>query len=583
MPSAQSPSGGAFKAKVEEIVRHQTDLADRPYSVVLRIQLAGAYKAAGYPDLAAGEAYKALLLIDEVVQDGEFHEEAISAAISDATSATTCDIAIKPTIIGPSSNVECRCISSPRDPDVEADEAEGVARAATCWSHSAYSILIGSLIHCGSLRSANDYNSRALRACPDAVFESYQEAIRSKVKASCESKGDVYDAADVSNYPEKGFVRRELYPWNDHEPNRYSQESIEFLNTELSQVAPRLEVKVASLPVLSTDNKSSKSPDSEESVTYVNQLGVFAKEDIGAGEEILKEKSLLTAVSRLRDSYCDACSAPLPKTDGSSGDSTEGTTILDCEECNEVFFCSEDCHDLAQESYHPSLCGVNVEQKVSASEAADALYSLLLIRALALAETQSEHPLDLKEVRYIWGDYHSQNLDDAWAADDSFGSIAQTLPFTFEANVVRPLNILEKMDVNIFEESHRYSPWVFNTLYAKFRGTASARQGPDGRPEIGAVHPLWCLANHSCDPNVAWEWQGSIRFWTREKLVEWDGRDPDRRPGILKGEEVLSHYCDIRLPVKERREWAVGALGGLCMCPRCVWEEAKEEGLEKSV
>jgi len=84
---------------------------------------------------------------------------------------------------------------------------------------------------------------------------------------------------------------------------------------------------------------------------------------------------------------------------------------------------------------------------------------------------------------------------------------------------------------------------------------------------------MWCLANHSCDPNVAWEWQGSMRLWTREQLVDWKGRDPSLQPGLKKGEEVLSHYCDVRLPVKERREWASGALGGVCVCQRCVWED----------
>jgi hypothetical protein len=109
-------------------------------------------------------------------------------------------------------------------------------------------------------------------------------------------------------------------------------------------------------------------------------------------------------------------------------------------------------------------------------------------------------------------------------------------------------------------------------------GTASGRHGPDGRPELGAVHPLWSLANHSCDPNVTWEWDGNIEFRTREHLVDYKGRDPELRPGLRKGDEVLSHYCDIRLPVKERREWAAGALGGECMCSRCIWEDTHENG-----
>jgi hypothetical protein len=354
---------------------------------------------------------------------------------------------------------------------------------------------------------------------------------------------------------------------------------LQSLNGELASIAPKLEVKISELPLLATKASGTSST---QGVEYVRQLGVFAKQDISPGECILEEKSLLTAISRLHDSYCDACSLALPNTPDATAAETE-VTIISCEECDEVFFCSIECHNLAQDSYHPSLCGVSMDQgTVTASEAADALYTSLLIRALALAETQGLHPLELKEVRYIWGDYHGQNLDEIWAMEregertDAFGSVSRTLPFSFKNNVLTPLHMLEKMEVNIFTQSAQYSTWVFNTILAKLRGTASARQGLDGRPEIGAVHPIWCLANHSCDPNVTWDWQGSMRFWTRETLVDWKGRNPNTTPGIQKGEEIFSHYCDVRLPVKERREWAVGALGGECMCPRCIWEDAQE-------
>ncbi len=45
--------------------------------------MAKAYKSLGYPDLAAGDAYKALLLVDEVIEEGEYHEEALEAANAD--------------------------------------------------------------------------------------------------------------------------------------------------------------------------------------------------------------------------------------------------------------------------------------------------------------------------------------------------------------------------------------------------------------------------------------------------------------------------------------------------------------------
>lgn len=392
-----------------------------------------------------------------------------------------------------------------------------------------------------------------------------------------EKQGLKAEDLDIDEYPEKGLVRREQYPWNHHEPDRFSEECLNFLNSEMAIVAPKLEVKVSELPLLSIDPLGSSST---PEVKYVKQLGVFAKHDIPPGDHILEEKSLLTSISRLHDAYCDACSIELPKTQEIQHDGGQNA-IVSCKECEDVFFCSTECHDLAQDCYHPSLCGVSVDRsQVPMSEAADALYTSLLVRTLALAETQGLHPLELKEIRYIWGDYHGQDLDAVWQSNaqvDAFGSVPRTLPFSFKNNVLTPLHMLENMEVNIFTQSHRYDTWVFNTIFAKLRGTASARQGLDGRPEIGAVHPMWCLANHSCDPNVAWEWQGSIRFWSRKNLVDWKGREPKIKPGIKEGEELLSHYCDVRLPVKERRAWAVGALGGDCVCSRCVWEEAEEQ------
>ena len=57
-----------------------------------------------------------------------------------------------------------------------------------------------------------------------------------------------------------------------------------------------------------------------------------------------------------------------------------------------------------------------------------------------------------------------------------------------------------------------------------------------------------------------------------------DGREEEEwKGGLAPGEEVLNHYCDIDLPVHARREWAVGALGGWCLCGRCVWESSENE------
>lgn len=71
------------KRLTDDLVALQQATPERPYSITHRLKLAKAYKRLGYPDLAAGDAYKALLLIDEVAEGGEYYEEALEAAKDD--------------------------------------------------------------------------------------------------------------------------------------------------------------------------------------------------------------------------------------------------------------------------------------------------------------------------------------------------------------------------------------------------------------------------------------------------------------------------------------------------------------------
>lgn len=118
---------------------------------------------------------------------------------------------------------------------------------------------MGCLIDCGCLRSAFEYNSRALKAFPtDPVFAAYKERIEQKLRAYFASEGDNFDSAEISEYPDRGMVRREHYPWNEYEPDRFSAECLDFLNEEMGKVAPKLEVKVSRLPVLSPGSSTSQ-------------------------------------------------------------------------------------------------------------------------------------------------------------------------------------------------------------------------------------------------------------------------------------------------------------------------------------
>ncbi|KAJ3491665.1 hypothetical protein NLG97_g5552 [Lecanicillium saksenae] len=525
-------------------------LASLPYDLILYIERAVVYADLGYPDLAAGDAYRALLLTDEVLTDGfEFHEQALSAL----------RMRLPPPLPDVLSYGNLAEEWSPAHGVQAQDNEETVHELARLCSIRAYQILSLSLLLCGCLKSALTFCQRGLVASPKNkelldTKENIETVARRRLRR---------DKFDVNDLPDSGLVRREVYPWNDHEPDRFAQESLDALNDDLKKMAPKCAIEVATLPVL-LENASST--DSLDIIPTCQQLGVFAQEDIEPGEAVLLEYTLLTANNRLKDSVCDACSCDLP----SIGSEQEP---IQCDECYDTVFCSQYCHDEAQERYHPAVCEKDVDaiaKDADKYEAGDTLYLLLLARVLALATHQEINPLDVREVKFIWGDFVPSRTNDIDVSPSAGPPPEWTLPFSFKYNIETPLHLLEKMDIDIYATLADYDLWILNTLYSKFRGTASARKSlRDGRPDVAAVHPYWCLANHDCDPNVTWDWGGRMVLWAKKE------RKVGGRPGgIKKGEEILNHYCDIDMPVQQRREWARGSLGGWCMCQRCRDEAA---------
>lgn len=523
-------------------------LAESPYDLILYLQRAVVYSNLGYPDLAAGDAHRALLLTDEVRNDGfEYHEHALAALGSYSSSPDTLPEVLR---YGALSKGSSDMVNG-HGPQGPGSEQELAAIASV----RCYQIMAISLLLCGCLKSAYEHAQRGLSASP-----SNRELLNTKNHILTMARRRLQvDSVDVDQLPEWGVVRREVYPWNSYEPDRFSTQTLASLNKELACMAPKCAVEVSQLPVL-LDGASVT--DGYNIIPTCNQLGLFAKEDIAPGETVLNEYSLLTANNRHKESVCDACGTELPPL------SAEGGPVS-CSGCSDTVFCDEFCHDKAQQSYHPAVCDMDVDsiaKDPEPKESDSSLYLLLLARVLAMSVHQGIHPLEVKEIKYVWGDFLSTHSNAISLAPNAGPPPEWTLPFSFKYNIQTPLHILEKMDIDIFRTLAKYDLWIFNTCYAKFRGTASARKTMRGdcRPDVAAVHPFWCLANHDCDPNVTWEWGGRMRLWARERKVV--GNKPG---GIKAGEEILNHYCDTRLPVQQRREWAKGSLGGWCMCKRC--------------
>ncbi|KAI9751832.1 MAG: hypothetical protein M4579_005877 [Chaenotheca gracillima] len=571
--------------------RLTTELYAHPYDLVLYIERAEAYSQLRYHDLAAGDAHRALLLTDEAQDDAEeYHEQAQAALAARLNNPNLRTKSVNAALVRVSSEQERDPSDDPEDDDdddLEDEEARFVSKVALQMALQCYSLLSHSLLRCGCLKSALDFANRGLAAFPDELSLLRVMGLVMADVRTFYSKDDLQlGDFDKDELPDQGRARREVYPWNDYEPERFSDESLAFLNSEMAKVAPKCEVRATELPVLTESGPASASVKQRT----MKQLGIFAKEDIRPGEVVLHEHSALIANNRLHESLCDACSSVLPDITSTRNpvDTDAVSQVVSCPDCVDIFFCNEACLQLALETYHPAVCGKEVEtiaKNVPMKETSEALYLLLLLRAMATAESTDTHPLDLKEVKHIWGEFEAPAPASAAHHDPSNPSDSKAgnelLPFSFTYNIATPLHVLEKMDLDIYALLPRYDLWILNTLYAKFRGTASARVSlRDGRPEVCAVHPMWCLANHSCDPNVAWEWGAEMQFWARERRLSGPAGGK-KSGGIAKGEEVLNHYCDIELPVRERREWAAGSLGGWCMCERCVREEGEEKEKER--
>ncbi|GKZ31344.1 hypothetical protein AbraIFM66950_011828, partial [Aspergillus brasiliensis] len=365
------------------------------------------HQTLGFPDLASADAYRALSLLDSVVDpDGcEFHA---TRRIQDAPDA-------------PATTEE----GEDDDDDDEEEEDDNFTPITQDEYDSiigdVYALLVRSLVDCGCFRDAFEFCVRGQglledmpqnehNASAQAVLKNQMAIIRKKYEARQGTTTTTTGNANInpSALNAQGFARRVLYPWNEHEPDRKSPETLQLLNERLKDVAPKCEVRAVALPALHGTTTTASEDDDANEVSV--QLGLFAKEDIAPNEIILRESSLLTATNRLHDDLCDACNAPLP-------DLSSPNPPVACDGCADTIFCSQACHDDAQRIYHGAVCGLmeNLESIgkdiPDPKDKADYLYLLLLGRTLAMAATQELHPLDLPEVKYIWGDFHDLDLN----------------------------------------------------------------------------------------------------------------------------------------------------------------------------
>ena len=412
-----------------------------------------------------------------------------------------------------------------------------------------------------------------------------------------------------------GFSRREIYPWNEHEPDRMSDECLRELNEKMKEVSDCLEVRKTNLPSTSTPHISKQqilpapntsTPTSPEIQNA--QLGLFTTRPLLPNQPILKELSLLTAIRPHGTSLCDACATDISP-------QLPLHSRYSCPACD-IPFCSSECQSLALAQYHvPNIgdeeneAGYPVEgtpfcagktgradvHELGRAEGSEMpewdLYFLLVVRCVMIAETRGVCPLELDEVRWLWGGFNEGPVLRDGVEKGGGGEVKRSLPFGLKHNVILPLQLWTTLLLSLPRSTmpysrlwlERYDWWVVQTLYAKFRGVADARLGSwDGMPECASVVWRWALANHDCASGCEWGEAGEGRRWMAVRPERsWckdEAGDEEGWVGFAEGEEIFSHYTDVREEDYHiRRERLQEVLGGDCMCRRCVWEERVKE------
>lgn len=126
---------------LQRLEESQNRIAEQPYSISLRLQQAELYRALGFPDLAAGEAYRALLLVDEVLDEsGEYHEQAledITEEVARKPASVRAELAQEHAAKFPDASQRLAECTESKECDVEVEEDEACLWAQTVWTDAA--------------------------------------------------------------------------------------------------------------------------------------------------------------------------------------------------------------------------------------------------------------------------------------------------------------------------------------------------------------------------------------------------------------------------------------------------------------
>jgi hypothetical protein len=171
---------------------------------------------------------------------------------------------------------------------------------------------------------------------------------------------------------------------------------------------------------------------------------------------------------------------------------------------------------------------------------------MILLRVLAIivqADNQGKHPL------------HPLHHPVVNCLTPNYSSGSD--PWTYIEDIIYPVQMLQTLGIDIFADL-RYDTWVIRTIRNRVRNNVSKFNGSDS--VFLCLNPLYSLLNHSCHPNMRWEFKDDL-----SPIHMYAERD------IKRGEELcISYNGDMRfLSRGERQELLKRWFNGGCGCTRC--------------
>ncbi|KAK2623909.1 hypothetical protein QTJ16_006543 [Diplocarpon rosae] len=568
----QKEASHYHRGGLEGMIRYREalahDLQFLPYDPTRYIELGLVHVKLGFSDIAAGNAHRALLLIE--------------AALNPDTQFPDIRSHVHEFFRFKFSGYSALAVS---------DELSHIRR-------DAYRVLLSGLVGSAAFWDGLVVAREARKLYPDDIEiaelqadlkDGFLDRVEMFKESGLQSEAE---KADLVQRSRTGKIYQKKYPWMDQDLYSRTPETMR----EVNKSFPSRDCEVKAVAFGGTEPRVAAEGED------VGPLGIFASRDFARDELILLDRSItgISDVPSSEQKHCDACHGSLmhPYL-------RQMPFRLAC--CNnKALFCSMACYRVATEGYHMALCGVDIDwvyQEPAAVGKVPGIGSrwkaVLFIRVVSIIladlrkSKSTQHPLQHPLVARMAANYPPQGKIPTICDN--------THDWHYFENVIAPTKVLLQLGVDIFRDP-AWTPEVIQTISWRMENNANMATTNLGGAESRMINlnTHYLFLNHSCDPNVSWHGatpNGDVHIsWLR-------GHDGEiLQPGcsavwctasrdVKKGEELKISYVGnpmgdegdttIEGGRRGKRAWLDKWFDNGCGCRACEEENREDEARDE--